>query len=235
MEPRRAGGQQLRTSILPCLHDKCNPVSYHPAHTTQHKNNTTRIQRRRRTEKKRRHTLTPIPTTPSRSCTTNRSPPKASASNIVVDPIPPPTSTTVLPGASAAQSKPAVRAVQVSGSLSAEGGRGEKGDRPFRRPPGGSHAQLPVIAFPNLSNLNRFPLPATPTPTPALPRLAPFNHSPSLTSLPSPSPSPSPLNPPAASNHPKYPTRAPNAKLNGASVGAAEYFVDASRWYASVR
>jgi hypothetical protein len=101
-------------------------------------------------------------------------------------------------------------------------GRERRRDEPFRRPPGGSHAQLPDMAFPNLSNLNLFPfssLSLLPISLQSESR-EPLSHTPSSHRAPSPSPS---------SNHPKKPFSVPKAKLKGVSVGCVEYFVASLR------
>ena len=78
---------------------------------------------------------------------TSRKCPNVCASCIDVEPIPPPTSTCCLVGGRPALCRPTVE-VEVDVSLilifSAE-----REDKPFRRPPGGSHAPLPDMAFPN--------------------------------------------------------------------------------------
>jgi hypothetical protein len=109
--------------------------------------------------------------------------------------------------------------VYLDDELMAWGKEGrERGGEPFRRPPGGSHEQLPDMAFPSNLNLLHPPLPPLPSPR------KPLSHTPSSHCAPSPCLQP-----------PEKPFFVPRAKLNGVSVSCVEYFVASLRTYASVR
>ena len=92
----------------------------------------------------------PISTTGGLSWMTNLKSGNAFASSILVDPIPPPTSTTTDFGISSCHGKPAQRDHQLLTDWHAKA-------IPLITLPGPSHPLVPVIAFPNLFNLNAFP------------------------------------------------------------------------------
>jgi hypothetical protein len=112
-----------------------------------------------------------------------------------------------------------------------ERGRG-RGGIPLSIAPGDSQEHDPVIAFPNLSSLNRFPCPS--------PSISSILTPPSLLPFPPPPASPIDLSTPdsgtpSSSSHAKNPARVRNAKLNGARVGSRERRACGERRKASVR